>query len=63
MSTSSKAQVTGSAAAVPLKSGKGMSGSDDGSTKYGTGGGEPPKPCATPSDPKGNDKKERPSKG
>lgn len=63
MSTSSKAQGTGSAAAEPLKSGKGMSGSDDGSTKYGTGGGEPPRPGQTPGAPKNTDKKKRPSKG
>lgn len=42
MGTSSKAQ----AAAAPLKSGKGMSGTnpDDGTSKTGGGGGNEPKP-------------------
>jgi hypothetical protein len=40
-----------------------MSGSDNGSTKVGTGGGEPPKPGQAPMAPKSTDKKERPSKG
>lgn len=43
MSTSSKAQP----AAEPQQSGKGMSGaagSDEGNTKYGSGGGNAPKP-------------------
>lgn len=42
MSTSSKAEP----AAEPLKSGKGMSGTnpDEGTTKYGSGGGNAPKP-------------------
>jgi hypothetical protein len=65
MSTSSKVKSTVSAAAAPLKSGKGMSGTnpDDGSIKYGTGGGggQPPRGQA-PTVPAADTKK-KPAKG
>jgi hypothetical protein len=65
MSTSDKEKGTGSAAAASKKSGKGMSGTnpDDGSIKYGTGGGgTPPKTGQTQTDPKSTDKKKQPPK-
>lgn len=61
MGTSSKAQ----AAAGPLKSGKGMSGStnpDEGNTKYGSGGGNAPKP-GEDHGPGGKGKKGKTGKG
>ena len=61
MSTSSKAQ----AAAEPLENGKGMtgsSGSDEGGTKYGSGGGNP-NPGQGHGPAGGKDKKEQGPKG
>ncbi len=62
MGTSSKAQ----AAAKPLKSGKGMSGSstgpNDGNPNYGSGGGNAPKP-GNDHGPGGKGKKGKTGKG
>lgn len=62
MSTSSKAQ----AAAEPLENGKGMtgsSGSEEGGTKYGSGGGNAPNPGQGHGPAGGKDKKEQGPKG
>jgi hypothetical protein len=63
MSTSSK-KSTVSAAAAPLKSGKGMSGTtpDDSTPKPGAGGSGDPKP-GQDHGPRGDGKKKRPAGG